>query len=275
MNRKLLTLIASATLATMVGGGSIHAKTTDKGSDKVVIYLTRHGETTANVMHRAQGWSDYTLTSNGVKGAKYLGEGLKGTTFKAAYSGDLTRQEKTAKGALKQSGNKKVTLQVNPDLREDNYGSYEGRPDMDKNVPEIASHFGYKNTDDFMKDNGKYAQNKMQDGYYELDKANALKTDLPKEYRAESSKQVEKRMTQALTKIAKTQQKDGGGNVLVVSSGMAINLFLSQQDIPEFKGVGLENDAVTKLVYHDGDFKLSGKIGSLKYFNDGKKALDN
>lgn len=216
---------------------------------------------------------DYTLTKNGVNGAKYLGHGLRKVKFKAAYSSDLTRQEKTAKGALKASNNKKVHVKIDPNLREGNYGSYEGRPDSVQNDPVIAKHFGYKDVDELKEKNGKLAQNKMQDGYYELDKQNALKTDLPKKYRAESSKQVEQRMTKSLTKIAKKQQKNGGGNVLVVSSGAAINLFLSQQNFVQFKGEGLGNDAVTKLKYKNGKFKLSGDIGSMKYYNSGKKVL--
>lgn len=251
---------------------SVHAVSAKgKGNKPVTIYLTRHGETTANVMHLAQGWSDFTLTENGIKGAEYLGKGLKGIKFSAAYSGDLSRQEKTAKGALKYSGNKKVQLKVDPRLRECNYGSYEGRPDIAKNVPEIAEYLGYTSLEDFQAKTGKMLQNKMQDGYYGLDQQNKLNTNLSAQYRAESSETVEKRMTEILTMIAKKQQKKGG-SVLVVSSGMSINLFLSTQNYPEYQGTGMANDAVTKLVYEDGKFKLAGEIGSLKYFDAGKAA---
>ncbi|WEV38600.1 histidine phosphatase family protein [Lactobacillus sp. ESL0680] len=256
----------------LVGTNQVSAKSS-KATKPVVIYLTRHGETTANVMHLAQGWSDYTLTDNGVKGAQYLGMGLKGTKFKAAYSGDLTRQEKTAQGALDYSGNKKVKLQIDWRLRECNYGSYEGRPDIAKNVPEIAAYYGYSSTEDFQTKTGKLFQNKMQDGYYALDQANKLDTTLPQQYRAEQSTAVQKRMTEVLTAIAKKYQKKGG-NVLVVSSGMSINMFLSAQDYPEYQGVGIANDAVTKLTYKDGKFKLAGPIGDLKYFNAGKETAD-
>ncbi|WP_162887535.1 histidine phosphatase family protein [Bombilactobacillus bombi] len=242
-------------------------------SKEVVVYLVRHGETTANVMHRAQGWSDYTLTQNGIDGAKYLGRGLKGTTFKAAYSGDLTRQEKTAQGVLNNSGNKKINLQIDNNLRECNYGSYEGRPDAAQNIPEIAKYYGFKDSKEFLKKTGKNAINKMQDGYYELDKQNKLNTELPAKYRAEASKTVEKRMSQSLTRIVKKQQKSGGGNVLVVSSGMSISLFISTLNSKQYTGSPMKNDAVTKVVYKDGKFKVSGSVGSLKYFNNGKKEL--
>lgn len=57
--------------------------------DQVTIYLTRHGETTANVMQRVQGSSDFPLTKNGVTVANDLGYGLKGIKFKHAYTGNL------------------------------------------------------------------------------------------------------------------------------------------------------------------------------------------
>ena len=50
---------------------------------------------------------------------------------------------------------------------------------------------------------------------------------LAKSDRAESSAQVQKRMNSELLHIAKTTQEQGGGNVLVVSSGMSINEYLS------------------------------------------------
>lgn len=266
---KLFVLLASLICVFNVNFTTVSAKS--KANKPVTIYLTRHGETTANVMHLAQGWSDYTLTDNGVKGAEYLGRGLKGIKFKAAYSGDLTRQEKTARGALKYSGNRKIRLKTDWRLRECNYGSYEGRPDIAQNVPEIAQYFGYKTVADFQAASGKLFQNKMQDGYYALDQLNKLKTDLPKQYRAESSQAVQKRMAAVLKAIAKKHQRKGG-NILVVSSGMAINLFLSTQNYPVYQGTGLANDSVTKLVYKNGKFKLVGEIGSLKYYDAGKTA---
>lgn len=271
MKRKWIkTLVLSISIVSVFFFSVNSAQAKGKSERPVTIYLTRHGETTANVMHLAQGWSDFTLTDNGVKGAEYLGKGLKGIKFNAAYSGDLTRQEKTAQGALKYSGNTKVDLKVDTRLRECNYGSYEGRPDIAQNVPEIAQYFGYNSVQDFQAKTGKMFQNKMQDGYYALDQQNKLNTNLPSQYRAESSEAVQKRMTDVLTTIAKKQQKRGG-NVLVVSSGMSINMFLSAQNYPEYQGVGIANDAVTKLVYKNGKFSLTGPIGDLQYFNKGKE----
>ena len=55
-----------------------YAASNDK---QVTIYLTRHGETTGNVMQRVQGSSDFPLTKNGITVANDLGYGLKGIKF--------------------------------------------------------------------------------------------------------------------------------------------------------------------------------------------------
>ena len=38
----------------------------------LTIYLTRHGQTEWNVMHRMQGWGNGELTELGITGAKKL-----------------------------------------------------------------------------------------------------------------------------------------------------------------------------------------------------------
>ncbi|SCB87301.1 probable phosphoglycerate mutase [Bifidobacterium bohemicum] len=246
---------------------------TSKTPKPVTVYLGRHGQTTSNVMHRSQGWSDFTLTQEGVDGAKYLGFGLKGTKFAAAYSGDLTRQVKTAQGALKYSGNSSVKLTQDWRLRECNFGSFEGRLDAAQNDVDISRYYGYKDHADLVAKNGRDAAVVQQNGYYELDKANKLGTDLPEQFRAESAQAVEDRMTKVMTLIAQQQEKRGGGNVLIISSGSAINFFLYAQKFPEYTGAAIGNDAITKLTYKNGKFTLDGPIGSLEYFNSGKERV--
>lgn len=238
-------------------------------SKPVTIYLTRHGETTANVMMRVQGWSDFPLTKNGVEVADNLGRGLKHTDFKAAYSGNLTRQTVTAQEVLRYSGNKKIHVTQNKDLREGGYGSFEGDPiaaDNDK----LAQVDGYQNGDEFMQKTGKDYWNKLQDAYHKLDAENSQQTKLATADRAESAKAVQQRMTTELNHIAKTTAKNGGGNVLVVSSGMSINEYLSTMS-SKYDGKPLKNAAVTKLIYKHGKLQVSGPIGTLGYVNQGAK----
>ncbi|MEY8633029.1 MULTISPECIES: histidine phosphatase family protein [Anaerostipes] len=74
---------------------------------------------------------------------------------------------------------------------------------------------------------------------------------------------VKTRMQKALRNIAKDTEKKGGGNVLVVSHGMAIITMLS--DMTEQKVPGhLENSSVTKIIYKDGRFNVQS-IGDTTY----------
>lgn len=255
------------------GLGLIHQEATPvqaKANKTVTIYLTRHGETTGNVMNRVQGSSDFPLTKNGLEVANDLGRGLKGITFKRAYSGDLTRQEVTASRALKYSGNKKVKISTNKKLREGGYGSFEG-DSIETDSPKLAAVYGYKSGDEFMEETGADYWTMLQDAYYKLDQKNSEKTELATEDRAENASTVQKRMDKVLKKIAKTTKKQGGGNVLVVSSGMSINEYLASLDTDKYTGAPLKNASVTRLVYKDGKFKIRGKIGSLHYVNKGAK----
>ncbi len=262
-----IALIATGAFAL---SGTTSAQAKKKTTTKpVTIYLTRHGETTGNVMGRVQGWSDFPLTKNGLSVANDLGRGLKGKTFKYAYAGNLTRQEVTAKHALKYSGNAKVKVKISSALREGGYGSFEGDSIATDNAL-IAGVYGYKNGDEMMAKQGKAYWTKLQDAYYTLDKQNSQKTKLVKGDRAESSKQVQKRMAKELKQIAKTTKRHGGGNVLVVSSGMSINEYLASMT-KKYKGTPLKNASVTKLTYKNNKLSVSGKIGSLYYVNKGAK----
>lgn len=138
-------------------------------NDQVTIYLTRHGETTGNVMQRVQGSSDFPLTKNGIKVANDLGYGLKGVKFKRAYSGNLTRQEVTAQHALKYSGNKNTKLSISSKLREGGYGSFEG-DSISSDNQKIAGVYGYSSGQEFQQKTGKRYWNKLQDAYHKLDK---------------------------------------------------------------------------------------------------------
>ncbi|PAK85089.1 histidine phosphatase family protein [Lentilactobacillus parakefiri] len=277
---KLMTIIGTlgmaGTIAVTMPTQTIDAQAktatkTVKTTKTVTIYLTRHGETTGNVMGRVQGWSDFPLTANGVKVADQLGYGLKGVKFKAAYAGNLTRQEVTAKEALKYSGNAKVKVNISKFLREGGYGSFEGdsiAADNDK----IAGVYGYSSGAEFQKSTGKNYWNELQDAYYTLDQANSQDTKLVSGDRAESAAMVQKRMTTELNTIAKNTQKQGGGNALVVSSGMSINEYLSTM-APDYTGAAIPNAAVTKLVYKNGHLAVNGPIASLAYVNKGAEMM--
>jgi broad specificity phosphatase PhoE len=81
----------------------------------VTFYVTRHGETLLNRLHKAQGWADSPLTESGIQAATQLGQQLKNVQFSSAFSSDTSRALQTGKTILTAQGQNE--LQVIPDER--------------------------------------------------------------------------------------------------------------------------------------------------------------
>lgn len=81
----------------------------------VTFYVTRHGETLLNHLHKAQGWVDSPLTEKGIQTASQLGMQLKDVQFSSAFSSDASRALQTGQTILTAQGQNK--LQVIPDKR--------------------------------------------------------------------------------------------------------------------------------------------------------------
>jgi probable phosphoglycerate mutase len=87
-----------------------------------VVYLARHGETAWSVSGQHTGVTDIPLTAEGEAQAARLGERLRGLPFASVLTSPLRRARRTCDVAG--FGD---TAQIEPDLREWNYGDYEGR----------------------------------------------------------------------------------------------------------------------------------------------------
>ena len=98
------------------------------GPDAVV--LVRHGATEWSEAKRHTGWIDLPLNGDGLAQAKTLTARLAGESFSRVYSSPLQRARMTCMVAG--CGARAV---IDPDLREWNYGAYEGRTGE-----EIAEH---------------------------------------------------------------------------------------------------------------------------------------
>ncbi len=91
-----------------------------------VVYLARHGETAWTISRQHTGVTDLPLTAQGDAEAVRLGEWLEGLRFTAVLTSPLRRAVRTCELAGFGS-----MAEVEPDLMEWNYGTYEGRTSAD------------------------------------------------------------------------------------------------------------------------------------------------
>ena len=98
------------------------------------LFLVRHGETLHNVAGIAQGWNDSDLSDKGRRQVRALAERLAQQEPTAIYSSPLGRALSTAQVIAEATG---IEIRTLDDLREMNYGSWEGRSYLDVRHDEI------------------------------------------------------------------------------------------------------------------------------------------
>jgi broad specificity phosphatase PhoE len=89
----------------------------------VTLLLVRHGETDWNASGRLQGHTDRPLNEYGRRQARELAERLEEEEIAAIYASDLARARETAEIVGERLG---LPVAVEPDLRERNWGTWEG-----------------------------------------------------------------------------------------------------------------------------------------------------
>lgn len=94
------------------------------------VYLLRHGETAWSLSGQHTGRTDLPLTANGERRASQLRGRLHGITFNHVLTSPLQRARRTCELA----GLGGAVL-VEPDLREWDYGDFEGRTTADIRTP--------------------------------------------------------------------------------------------------------------------------------------------
>jgi broad specificity phosphatase PhoE len=92
------------------------------------LLLVRHGETDWNLENRVQGHTDTPLNDTGLEQARELADRLAAEPLVAAYASDLVRARDTAAIAARVHG---LDVILDPDLREKNFGSWEGLTDLE------------------------------------------------------------------------------------------------------------------------------------------------
>ena len=87
------------------------------------LLLARHGETDWNASGRLQGHTDRPLNAYGRRQTAELAGRLRGDAVDAVYASDLARARETAEIVAVELG---LPVVLDPDLRERNWGSWEG-----------------------------------------------------------------------------------------------------------------------------------------------------
>ncbi|MBE9886962.1 histidine phosphatase family protein [Enterococcus durans] len=224
---------------------------------KTTLYIVRHGKTMFNTIERVQGWCDTPLTKQGQEGIHYLGKGLKDVDFSLAYSSDSGRAIETARIILSEHAKgKEIPYFIDQRIREWCFGSLEGGYDMEMwgVIPRVLN---FKTYDDMFTTDVTFEQ--IAHAIYDLDTAGW----------AEPYETLKARVWSGFEDIAHQCEKQGGGNVLVVSHGLTIGFLLNLIDVKQPVRAGLLNGSVTKVTYEDGTFSIAG-INDVHYIEQGK-----
>lgn len=227
-------------------------------TEPTTLYIIRHGKTMFNTIGRTQGWSDTPLTKEGEEAIYHLGLGLKDIEFKEAYSSDSGRAMQTARIILQEHPNHHyIPYGTDKRIREWCFGSLDGGYDGELwgVVPRILA---FKDYQDMMTTRITYEE--LAHAIMEADTADW----------AEPYEEIRNRVWSGFEDMAHHREKDGGGNVMIVSHGLTISFLLSLIDDRLPMQMGLENGSVTKLIYADGAFTIDS-INDVSYIDEGEK----
>ena len=233
-------------------------------SDSVDIYFARHGKTLLNTYDRVQGWADSPLTPAGIETARYLGAGLKGIPFDSFYTSDAGRQRETMQVILKEMGKSDAKVTELTDLREMFFGGFEGRANAEM-ADAAAKKLGLASGGEMFK--------QMGEGKISLIPMVDAITQSDDKQEAESALQVKTRMQQALHTMVQNAVKNGDKNILAVSSGLSMQMMISDMTDNPNKNKPLTNAAVVKMTYKDGKYTVTD-IGDMTYVAKGKTLLN-
>lgn len=225
-------------------------------SNRVILYLMRHGETIMNKAKRVQGWCDGVLTEKGIEVAKSTGIGLSDIEFKSIYTSDLRRTIKTAKIVLNENkyGKNLEICQVE-DLREAYFGKYEGELE-EVLLKDMINYLNVSSFEEVIKNSN--VQQKFANTCAALDETK----------KAENYDVLLKRAIRGLTNISKEQEANGGGNVLVVIHGGILRVILEYID-STLDTREIDNASISKVIYENGKFKVES-VNDMSYCEKGQ-----
>ncbi len=232
----------------------------------ITFYIARHGKTLLNTLDRVQGWCDSPLTPEGIEVAKYLGAGLRDIPLDAVYSSDLRRTRQTAEVLLAEYGQTDLPINEVYGFREACFGSFES--DFNQKMwGSVALFLQYVKIEDMYKDvfHGKISNKETMNVINKLDHMGL----------AETFEQVEVRSQLALREVAVKESSEGKNkNILIIAHGMSIICMLQNLGGKELLKGHLENAAVCKVTYCNGEFSVQS-MGDMSYVIAGRKAVNS
>ena len=196
------------------------------------LYLVRHGETDWNKWQKVQGHSDIPLNETGVIQAKRIAKRLAELPIEAIVSSDLRRAKQTA-AEIQKYHSKVKELTVYPELRERNYGEWEG-----------------KLIEDIMKEYTEFKAGQEVGGLFGIETIQAMK----------------KRAMKRLETLSKEYYDH---HVAVVSHGGLINAILHQLSAGEV-GTGktkLLNTCLNYFSFNNGEWSIH-YINDISHLNE-------
>mgnify|MGYP001008811203 CR=1 FL=1 len=188
------------------------------------IIIIRHGETEWNKTGRFQGHSDVPLSEEGRAQAEALGKNLVVDHVDAIYASDLTRAMETAAPLAERFG---LPVIPDPQLRELNFGAWEGRNFNDVNA---------ENPD------------AMKNFYNDPEQAN-----IPD---SENFTDFQRRVAGRVREIAAQER---GKRIVIVSHGASIRILLANllsMPIRSIWHLSQLNTAVNKIRFEDDGFAI-------------------
>jgi probable phosphoglycerate mutase len=99
------------------------------------LLLVRHGETDWNADGRLQGQTDRPLSDFGCRQAQQLADELADEELEAIYASDLSRARQTAEIL---GGRLGLAIVLDPDLREKDWGTWEGLTAVERDRVEFV-----------------------------------------------------------------------------------------------------------------------------------------
>lgn len=219
----------------------------------VRVFLARHAESVLNALGRVQGWADSPLTDRGRREAERLGHELRGAgaSLAAVHCADMLRHRQTAERALAAAA-PELTPVSDPRLRELAFGRFEGADDATL-WEAVAADQGHADAAALRADS-------------EFDVLTALgairrlgaRSGLP----SEDPSAVRARMLDVLSSIAREAGARGGGDVLVISSGLSIMLALDAMGVaPKALEGGIRNASFSVLGWRRGAWTVERANG--------------